>query len=341
MPEPDTAPKTVLMTGGSGFLGGWCIAALLDRGYSVRTTVRDLAREGHVRAQVGGRGSRCRRPAGRARRRPRRRRRLGGGGRGLRLRPARRLAVPAGAAQGPRRADRPGARRRPPGHARGARRRRRAGRDDLLGRGDRAAAVRPSTAPPTPSATGPTATTPTLTPYTRSKTIAERAAWELVRAGRRRGPARDRQPRRDHRPGAQRRRLLLAAVDRTAAEGHARRCRGSASPSSTCATSPTCTSARWSSPAAGGERFLATDGSCGWPTSARSCSDRLGDRRPEGPDAGRAEHHGQGDGPVRSERPLDRRRPRQAPRLLERQGSRRLGWRRGRFEDSIAETGRA
>ena len=47
MPEPNTAPKTVLMTGGSGFLGGWCIAALLDRGYSVRTTVRDLAREGH------------------------------------------------------------------------------------------------------------------------------------------------------------------------------------------------------------------------------------------------------------------------------------------------------
>ena len=56
MPEPDTAPKTVLMTGGSGFLGGWCIAALLDRGYSVRTTVRDLAREGHVRAQVAAAG---------------------------------------------------------------------------------------------------------------------------------------------------------------------------------------------------------------------------------------------------------------------------------------------
>jgi len=44
------------MTGGSGFLGGWCIAALLDRGYSVRTTVRDLAREDHVRAQVAAAG---------------------------------------------------------------------------------------------------------------------------------------------------------------------------------------------------------------------------------------------------------------------------------------------
>jgi dihydroflavonol-4-reductase len=35
---------TVLVTGGTGFLGGWCIASLLERGYEVRTTVRDLAR---------------------------------------------------------------------------------------------------------------------------------------------------------------------------------------------------------------------------------------------------------------------------------------------------------
>ncbi len=44
----DTA-GTVLVTGGTGFLGGWCIAALLERGHDVRTTVRDLAREGAVR----------------------------------------------------------------------------------------------------------------------------------------------------------------------------------------------------------------------------------------------------------------------------------------------------
>src|SRR5262245_46817578 len=37
--------ETVLVTGGTGFLGGWCIAALLDRGYEVRTTVRDQARD--------------------------------------------------------------------------------------------------------------------------------------------------------------------------------------------------------------------------------------------------------------------------------------------------------
>lgn len=43
----------VLVTGGSGYLGGWCIVTLLEQGYSVRTTVRDLAREGEVRAAVG------------------------------------------------------------------------------------------------------------------------------------------------------------------------------------------------------------------------------------------------------------------------------------------------
>ncbi|MCB0876141.1 MAG: aldehyde reductase [Solirubrobacterales bacterium] len=49
--------KTVLMTGGTGFLGGWCIATLLDRGYTVRTTIRDLAREGQVRTQVAAAGA--------------------------------------------------------------------------------------------------------------------------------------------------------------------------------------------------------------------------------------------------------------------------------------------
>jgi dihydroflavonol-4-reductase len=44
--------QTVLVTGGSGFLGGWCVAELLRRGHSVRTTVRDLSREGEVRSRV-------------------------------------------------------------------------------------------------------------------------------------------------------------------------------------------------------------------------------------------------------------------------------------------------
>lgn len=45
--------KTVLVSGGSGYLGGWCVVELLRRGYRVRTTVRDLAREAEVRATVG------------------------------------------------------------------------------------------------------------------------------------------------------------------------------------------------------------------------------------------------------------------------------------------------
>jgi nucleoside-diphosphate-sugar epimerase len=45
--------ETVLVTGGSGFLGGWCIVELLGRGYEVRTTVRDLGREAEVREAVG------------------------------------------------------------------------------------------------------------------------------------------------------------------------------------------------------------------------------------------------------------------------------------------------
>ena len=44
--------QTVLVTGGSGYLGGWCLVELLRRGYRVRTTVRDLARETEVRAAL-------------------------------------------------------------------------------------------------------------------------------------------------------------------------------------------------------------------------------------------------------------------------------------------------
>lgn len=44
--------QTVLVTGGSGYLGGWCLVELLRRGCRVRTTVRDLGREGAVRAAL-------------------------------------------------------------------------------------------------------------------------------------------------------------------------------------------------------------------------------------------------------------------------------------------------
>jgi dihydroflavonol-4-reductase len=49
--------ETVLVTGGSGYLAGWCIADLLARGHSVRATIRDAAREPAVRAALNGDGS--------------------------------------------------------------------------------------------------------------------------------------------------------------------------------------------------------------------------------------------------------------------------------------------
>jgi nucleoside-diphosphate-sugar epimerase len=44
--------STVLVTGGSGFIGSHAILQLLAAGHSVRTTVRDLKRESEVRATV-------------------------------------------------------------------------------------------------------------------------------------------------------------------------------------------------------------------------------------------------------------------------------------------------
>jgi dihydroflavonol-4-reductase len=44
--------STVLVTGGTGFVAGWCIVELLRQGYAVRTTVRSPAREAQVRNAV-------------------------------------------------------------------------------------------------------------------------------------------------------------------------------------------------------------------------------------------------------------------------------------------------
>ncbi|MBF4463239.1 MULTISPECIES: SDR family oxidoreductase [unclassified Rathayibacter] len=42
----------VLVTGGSGFIASWCVLQLLEAGHTVRTTVRNLAREPALRKQL-------------------------------------------------------------------------------------------------------------------------------------------------------------------------------------------------------------------------------------------------------------------------------------------------
>jgi nucleoside-diphosphate-sugar epimerase len=46
----------VLVTGGTGFIARWCLVQLLEQGYEVRTTVRLRAREGDVRAALAEAG---------------------------------------------------------------------------------------------------------------------------------------------------------------------------------------------------------------------------------------------------------------------------------------------
>ena len=44
--------RTILVTGGTGFIAGWCIVLLLRQGFAVRATVRDLAREPALRRSI-------------------------------------------------------------------------------------------------------------------------------------------------------------------------------------------------------------------------------------------------------------------------------------------------
>jgi len=44
--------ETVLVTGGNGYVAGWCIVELLKRGYLARTTIRSLSKEPAVRSSI-------------------------------------------------------------------------------------------------------------------------------------------------------------------------------------------------------------------------------------------------------------------------------------------------
>jgi dihydroflavonol-4-reductase len=46
------ADGRVLVTGGTGYLGAWCVARLLQGGWQVRATVRDLARQADLRTAI-------------------------------------------------------------------------------------------------------------------------------------------------------------------------------------------------------------------------------------------------------------------------------------------------
>jgi len=50
---PSQPRATVCVTGGSGFLGSWCVKLLLDKGYTVHTTVRSASKCGFLKALPG------------------------------------------------------------------------------------------------------------------------------------------------------------------------------------------------------------------------------------------------------------------------------------------------
>src|ERR1700760_3983905 len=50
--KPSSRDDLVLVTGGSGYVAGWTIVGLLRRGFRVRATLRNLAKEAAIRADI-------------------------------------------------------------------------------------------------------------------------------------------------------------------------------------------------------------------------------------------------------------------------------------------------
>jgi dihydroflavonol-4-reductase len=59
MPKSSSKRGLVLVTGGSGYVAGYCIAELLNDGWCVRTTLRSVAKTKAVRASIGDIGSKA------------------------------------------------------------------------------------------------------------------------------------------------------------------------------------------------------------------------------------------------------------------------------------------
>jgi dihydroflavonol-4-reductase len=51
--KPTTPRGLVVVTGGSGYIAGYCIAQLVNDGWRVRTTLRSLGRAEEVRSTIG------------------------------------------------------------------------------------------------------------------------------------------------------------------------------------------------------------------------------------------------------------------------------------------------
>ena len=53
MPKSTSKRGLALVTGGSGYVAGYCVAQPLNDGWSVRTTVRSVAKSKAVHASIG------------------------------------------------------------------------------------------------------------------------------------------------------------------------------------------------------------------------------------------------------------------------------------------------